>query len=418
MSAPSDPQEAIRVRRASDCTASASDLLALADDSAVTVRAALALNPAMPMPTLYALAHDPDDRVRALLARRMASLLPSLTAPHLSRLQEQVLLALRKLATDEAVRVRAALADVVKSMPQAPHDLVLHLAGDISMSVAEPVILLSPLLTDEDLLALLATAPAASTATAVARRPALSETVTRVIAKDCDVAAVEAMLHNATADIAETVLDELIARSASQIRWQAPLVRRPSLSPNASRALSHIVVSQLLAELNSRSDLPDSVAAAIAARLRCRMPEISPPSQMPTDGIDAAMRAANSMAQANLLTEAAAIAAAQRGDIALCIALIAVAANVDPKAVERACCLRSAKGLVSLIWRGGFSMRAAGPLQTLLARIPPDEILSSRDASSFPLTPDEMIWQIAFLKQGSLPTGPQLHASKRSPAGG
>ena len=67
---------------------------------------------------------------------------------------------LAELVEDEAVRVRAAIADVVKDMPQAPRELILRLAHDSAVPVSEPVIRLSPLLTTEDLLALLARRPA------------------------------------------------------------------------------------------------------------------------------------------------------------------------------------------------------------------------------------------------------------------
>jgi hypothetical protein len=65
--------------------------------------------------------------------------------------------------------------------------------------------------------------------------------------------------------------------------------------------------------------------------------------------------------------------------------------------VERAASLRSAKGIVSLAWRGGFSMRAAVALQSVVARLAPDAILSAAPGGNFPLAPDEMRWQIDFL---------------------
>ena len=40
-------------------------------------------------------------------------------------------------------------------MPDAPRDLILRLARDAAMEVAEPVIRFSPLLTEDDLLALI-----------------------------------------------------------------------------------------------------------------------------------------------------------------------------------------------------------------------------------------------------------------------
>ena len=67
--------------------------------------------------------------------------------------------------------------------------------------------------------------------------------------------------------------------------------------------------------------------------------------------------------------------------------------------VERAAALRSTKGLVSLVWKAGFSMRVAGPVQSVLARLPPTSILSATADGGFPLALEEMRWQLEFLSR-------------------
>jgi uncharacterized protein (DUF2336 family) len=384
---------------ASDITVSPDAIRMLAGDPAVMVRAALAMNPAVPLPLVKHLVQDPDDRVRALLAGRLARLLPSLSTPDLGQLQDQVVQSLHRLVVDEAVRVRVAIAEVLKDLPQAPHDLVLKLARDIAVTVAEPVIRLSPLLTDEDLLALLAAPPAALTATAVARRPELSERVTSAIAAGDDVPAIEALLLNRSSAISEAALDDLITRSAGHIGWQAPLVRRPRLPATAARALAEIICAQLLAELAKRTDLPPGLALEFTTRLKARLSHATQTEGTAKPGLQDALRIAHTLENEGILTEDAVIAAAQRGEVALCTAMIAVAADVVPEAVERAGRLRSAKGLVSLVWRAGFTMRAAAPLQSLLAQLPPDAILRPIGIDKFPLTTAEMGWQVSFLCQ-------------------
>ena len=61
--------------------------------------------------------------------------------------------------------------------------------------------------------------------------------------------------------------------------------------------------------------------------------------------------------------------------------------------------LRSAKALVSLVWKAEFSMRVAGPVQMLLGQLGPQEVLQTGDEGSegFSLTQDEMRWQVDFL---------------------
>ena len=67
--------------------------------------------------------------------------------------------------------------------------------------------------------------------------------------------------------------------------------------------------------------------------------------------------------------------------------------------MDRASSLRSAKGLVSLVWKAGFTMRVAVALQILLARLAPDTVLTAGPGGSFPLAVEEMRWQLEFLSR-------------------
>jgi len=77
--------------------------------------------------------------------------------------------------------------------------------------------------------------------------------------------------------------------------------------------------------------------------------------------------------------------------------------------VDRAASLRSAKGLVSLLWKAGYTMRAAPVLQMLLARLSPEAVLEARPGGGFPLTVEEMLWQIGFLSQKGKCPGDAQH---------
>jgi uncharacterized protein (DUF2336 family) len=404
------PDDAARVRLGASMATPAEMLLKLAHDPSVTVRTALTLNPAVPPVALGVLARDVDERVRALLARKLAVLAPSLTETEQSHLHQQTVNALAVLVEDEAVRVRAAIAEVVKEMPAAPRDLVLRLARDAAFEVSEPVIRLSPLLTDADLLGLLDAATSPAMALAVARRPGLAADVADKVAETADAAAIRDMLLNQSAQIRESTLDALIARAANQISWHEPLVRRPHLSVRAAEALSWIVADALLAELASRADLAPSLATDLRARMSTRLrqpagqpasPVAGTPSGALAGTLSEASIEARAYAAAGRLTEADLLAVVGRGDARLAAAMLAVAADVPPALVERASTLRSAKGVVSLVWRAGFSMKLAVPLQSLLGRLTPASLLKPGPGSSFPLTIEEMRWQLDFLGRGS-----------------
>ncbi len=389
--------EAARVRLAANPDTAPGVLQDLAADPLVTVRAAVALNPAAPPKLNLHLAGDGDARVRALLAHKLATLLPQTSSRERAGLREQVLATLSTLVGDEVVRVRAAIADVLKEMPQAPRELILRLAEDAEVSVSAPVIRLSPLLTTQDLLNLLARPPSAGTAVAIAGRSGLDEAVADAIAATANTAAVATLLRNPSAAIRESTLDALAARAAAHEEWHDPLVRHPRLSSRAARVLSDFDATHLLEALAARMDLDRGVVAELQERLSARLQAPLAPDHC--GSMDAAITAAQHAVREGKVDEALLLAASQRGDTRLCVALLAVAAGTPVAVVERAATLRSAKGLVSLVWAAGFTMRAAAVVQELLGGLPPHALLHATPSGDFPLAAEEMRWQLDLLKR-------------------
>ncbi|MBN8905669.1 MAG: DUF2336 domain-containing protein, partial [Rhodospirillales bacterium] len=246
-------------------------LCLLANDPLVTVRAAVAMNEAAPPEAVHLLAKDDDERIRVLIARKLGALAPGLSDHEQERLRQQTYDALACLVVDEAVRVRAALADVLKDMPDAPRELILALAQDPELPVAEPVIRFSPLLTEQDLLALLTKAPHRATVISVARRPHLNEAVCDSIAATANVSAIRVLLTNQSAAIREATLDALITSGAEHIEWHEPLVHRPKLPASSARKPAKIVADHLLEVLANRGDLDAGVLGELRARLRKRL---------------------------------------------------------------------------------------------------------------------------------------------------
>jgi len=391
--------EARRVRQGADRHAEPEVLQALASDCSITVRATLAMNPASPEAVNQKLAHDPDERVRMLLARRLASLLPGLAGADQARLQRQTYNILATLAADTAERVRAVIADVLKDMPQAPHGLVLQLAQDPAVMVAAPIIRFSPLLTAGDFIGLIAAAQSSATVVAVAERPGIGTRVSDAIVATADNAAIRALLSNRTAQIREAALDALVARASEHPDWHEPLVHRPGLSPRAARALAEIVATNLMEVLAARADFPAKLADELRRRLTERLHAESPAPAQGDPTMTEAMAKARAAANDGTLNEDAVLATTRDGNASLASALLAVAAGVPLSVVERAASLRSAKGLVSLAWKAGFSMRAAGALQTLLGCLGPGAALLPGPGDSFPLAVEEMRWQLDFLER-------------------
>jgi uncharacterized protein (DUF2336 family) len=397
--APAGTPEAARVRLGAAPDTAPDVLRTLARDPSVTVRAAVAMNPAAGEADQL-LAQDQDERIRTLLARKLASLVPNLAATDRDTINGQVLATLQRLVSDEAVRVREAIADAVKDMPDAPRSIVLALARDAATEVHDPVIRLSPLLTSDDLLALLAAAPAhaASLATSIASRPGLAEEVADAVAASTNSRAIAALLANSTAAIREATLDRLAAAGAPHEAWHQPFVARPRLSPRAARALSSYVATHLLESLAGRADLPVAVTRDLRHRLEARLNPAQATAARRDPDIDQAMQEAHRLQAEGRLDEAALLGAIQRGEARMATAILALAADFPASVVDRAATLRSAKGLISLVWKAGFTMQVAVPLQTLLARLNPSAILRPAPGGGFPLAVDEMRWQIEFLR--------------------
>ena len=393
-----ETEESLCVRLAAGAGTAPDILRTLSREGAVTVRAAVAMNMAAPADVNQMLARDSDDRVRALLARKLAGQVPDSMAPGQVSLQGHDILA--ALAEDAAVRVRSAIADVVKQMPEAPRALILLLARDAVVVVSDPIIRLSPVLTPDDLLSLLASPPTAATAVSVACRPNLSEVIADAVAATADNAAIRALLSNPSAAIREATLDALIADTPSHTDWHAPLVDRPVLSAHAARALAEIVATQLLETLSNRADLDPTLAMDLRQRLDERLASTKPAVFLPA-GMTAeeAMDQAHALRADGRLTEDLVIEAVQQGETRLAAAMLAAAANVPLSVIDRAASLRSAKGLISLVWEAGFSMRVAESLQAMLGQLAPSAILPAGPGGAFPLASEEMRWHLDFLKR-------------------
>lgn len=391
--------EAARVRQSAD-TATCQDVFnELVRDPSVTVRATLALNPAAPGEVNAILASDRDERVRALLGRKLAALTPNLTDVAHSHLRQETMDTLTALVADEAERVRASIAEAVKHMADAPRDIILRLARDPVVMVCEPVIRFSPVLTSHDLVGLIVAAPSPATVVAAARRPKIDAAVSDAIVKAANSEAIEALLGNASAQIRESTLDALVSRAAGHRGWQETLVRRPGLPARAARALSEIVTNHLLEVLFARADLEPALAYELRDRLKQATAVAQPEGPAPLETTDPAMPAnsVQTLCDPARVSNESILLAAQRGDVHLVKAMLAAKSGVDPAVVERAAALHSAKGLVSLTWKAGLSMQVALALQSVVARLQPYAIIQPQSGGGFPMTTQEMSWQLEFL---------------------
>lgn len=174
----------------------------------------------------------------------------------LSPVLSEIFLTLARQAERE---VRKALSERLASADWAPRALVNVLALD-EIEIARPILASSPVLTDDDLLAVLVQATLEHQVE-VARRPWISGRVADVIIDKGDPAILCALAANTTAEISTAGLRRLVEQSRRVPGLRAPLARHPQLSAALAQQM-YLWVGQALREaITRRFDIDPKILA-------------------------------------------------------------------------------------------------------------------------------------------------------------
>lgn len=373
----------------------------LAEDASAEVRRRVARNTLAPPQANLLLAADGDDGVRSDLAAKIVRLAPGLSANEQDRLRRLTYEALEILARDQIVKVREILSDALKDIIDAPPDVIRRLARDAEIAVAAPVLQYSPVLADEDLLEIIAAGPVPGALSAISKRSEVKARVADAIAATDDLDAISTLLANSSAQIREETLDRLVDRAADIEAWHQPLVERPHLSSKAAGKLARFVAANLLQGLAARQDLEPDAAVAVAAVVRKRLDELEATGPAKADAKKAADEAAalsraQQMKVHGKLDESTVDTALSGGDHAFVMAALAILAGLSFATVRKTVHTQSAKGIIAVTWKAGLSVGLCDQLQAKLLRLPPSRQMHAR-GGAFPLTADEMEWQLEFL---------------------
>ena len=147
--------------------------------------------------------------------------------------------AMLMLLDDASPLVRRALADALAASPDAPPAVIHALAAD-QPPIAGPVLALSPLFVDADLVDAVATGTPAVQA-AIASRAALPRSVAAAIAEVGTAEACLILLENQDADITPFSIDRMAERHGHLAALREPLLARDDLSA----ATRHTLVKKL-----------------------------------------------------------------------------------------------------------------------------------------------------------------------------
>lgn len=187
--------------------------------------------------------------------------------------------ALLMLLDDSSPLVRRSLADALAASEHAPPAIVLALAAD-QPQIAAPVLALSPLFVDADLVDAVATGGGAVQA-AIASRAPLPRSVAAAIAEVGSAKSCLVLLENSAAEIAPFSIDRIVERYGHLAAIREPLLQRRDIA-TATRLSLVAKLSETLAGFVVARQWLDADHAQRIARDACEKATVVLAADTPT----------------------------------------------------------------------------------------------------------------------------------------
>jgi len=366
----------------------------LAEDRDPNVRVEIARNDGTPLQADKILAKDPASEVRTELAYKIGRLIPTLTEEENTRLAEMTMAVLQVLAKDELPEVRAIISNEIKSLSNVPKKVIKSLAQDIEAAVSAPILEYSPLLSEQELIQIIAGGIQGRALFAVARRKKNSEKVSEAIVKSEDKIAITELLKNETAKISEKTMEVIGMAAKNSSKMHGPLIERSNLSTNTIKRIATFVSAALVERLIERHHLAEDLAHDIrqSTRERILAGDLSASDKEEEAPEDRAQK----LFDAGELDESTIQKAVKTGDITLIPSAISLMADIEPEVVKKVLMGDSGKAVCALAWRAGLGMESAEMIERKVANVPARSLVSTPADGEYPLTPDDMEWYLAY----------------------
>lgn len=210
---------------------------------------------------------DPSSATRAEMAAKVATQFTGEALSSSERAIAQEII--RIMANDAVVRVRQSLAENLKHSAALPRDIAVTLARDVE-AVALPILAVSTVLSDHDLMELVRAGNPAKQ-TVIAGRPAVSAEVADTLIDAAGEEAVAALVANEGADLGEASLGRVVDRFGTSEAVQEPLVHRSRLPLTIAERLVTLVSENLQEYLVTHHELPPDLANDLVLRSRERV---------------------------------------------------------------------------------------------------------------------------------------------------
>ncbi len=388
-----DKSPKVRAKLASNPHAKPEVLYYLTDDKSADVRKIVAKNENTPFQANNILARDEDDEVRSELARKICRLLPSASDDDATQIREQTIETLELLAADQLPSVRAIISEALKESLDAPKEVIMALAKDAEEIVASPVLEYSPLLSEADLLEIIASGVAAGSLPAIARRDNLAEEVSDAVAATLDVPAVAALLANKSARVREETLDQLITQAEGIETLHEPLVMRVDLSIRAMKRIAGFVAASLVDKLVEKNNLSKDIEKELKKQVKGKIDEAND-----LDLADAKEqeKKAEKLFSSGRLDEESLQEAINKRELDFVYMSLCLMSGISVDKVRAILKSRNGKVVTALCWKAKVSMRLAIKMQKEVAHVSPRELVNARDGVEYPFSEKDMDWQLSF----------------------
>jgi len=390
-----DPDPAVRAGVAQAPDAPPELLYFLARDPSPAVRLAVAAHLRTPRQADLLLALDDDPAVRRQVALKIADQVESLSRDDTAQLWTLTLSVLEALARDDLSQVRQLIAESARGIAKMPERMMTALGRDQIAEVALPALGFTGRIADDDLVEIVAHAPDPRVVGAVARRPAIGARVSDAVVESGDTMAITILLENASAEITPQTIDRIVEQAPPIEAWHEPLVKRPNLSEAAAMKLAGFVTQKLAKFLQNRPDLGARPGSPITILVQQRQAAAQATGTAAAD--ESPLGRARRHYAAGTLGEDV-VTQAFGTDMDFVIAALSLRSRLPPAVVNKILLSHSAKGLTALAWKAGYTMRFAFQMQMLIAHLPPKARLSAVAGGLFPLSVEEMEWQLDFFR--------------------
>jgi uncharacterized protein (DUF2336 family) len=177
--------------------------------------------------------------------------------------QRNVAKILQMLVNDVEMEVRRALATVAARNPAFPHGIAIELAADFD-EVAIPILELSSIFSDADLLEIIETYPSVPKLTAIARRPEVSGAIASALVGSDSPDVIKVLLENNAAHIDDECFEKIVDRHAALPPIQEAIIGREELPAVAIVKLVPRITRALVDRLVDRHRIPVEVAKTLA----------------------------------------------------------------------------------------------------------------------------------------------------------